>query len=471
VEVDEVSAGSWNTPLVDGVSPDQWLRGQTPEISIAGQNLIETPAVFLDGIELGSVNWVSPTLLTAAAPPELAPGWYDLTVANPNGSAATRPGAVTVTQLGAFLPFAAWNGPPVSPDAGAPWPTLGHDIRHSGQSDTDPGASRYALAWTASQANPGGSELESIAVADGVVVASVNSGGSDCVVGLDAETGEELWRHSGTGDSATPPSIAHGSVYYQRLSYSGSGSYCLELYTGAPRWAQGISSSWCQGLAPLVVGDTVYAYTGSYGGLRSYHALDGRLLWYNNMYDWDKWTPAYAEGTLYSFVNGVFRAHDPGTGYTQWSLDLGSCAQTYTIDTAPVLAGETALVTCMDDLNAIDLGTHSLLWTTAGDYGYTIPAVADEVVYALKSGGLEERRLTDGALLWSFAGDAGLDNAPVIAGKYVYVASATHTYVLDRTTHAVTWQVDHGGWLAVADGFLYIGQPDQAIYAYRAQEP
>jgi outer membrane protein assembly factor BamB len=219
------------------------------------------------------------------------------------------------------------------------------------------------------------------------------------------------------------------------------------------------------------VGDGVYHELGYYGGLAAARAANGEYLWWANLSSTDhSWMPAHDDGTLYTFVGGIFRAHNPATGYVRWSLDLGVCEQLNTLKTAPAISGGTAVVTCADDLNAINLGTHALAWTAPGNYQHTT-AAADGVVYAIRAGVLEERGLVDGALRWSLPGTGWLVNAPVLAGNHLYVASAEQTYVADRTTHAITWQVDHGGWLAVADGFLYVGQADNAIYAYRAQEP
>jgi hypothetical protein len=140
-----------------------------------------------------------------------------------------------------------------------------------------------------------------------------------------------------------------------------------------------------------------------------------------------------------------------------WSVDLGWAWHGWEMDTTSAIGWQTAVVASSIELNAVDLGTHGIRWTVDGNYDDTIPAVADGVVYALGNSALEARQLTDGELLWSFAGDNSLTNAPVVAGEYLYVASDVHTYVLNRTTHAVEWQVDHDGWLAIADGFLYIG--------------
>ena len=73
--------------------------------------------------------------------------------------------------------------------------------------------------------------------------------------------------------------------------------------------------------------------------------------------------------------------------------------------------------------------------------------------------------------LWTFTGNEPLAYAPVVAGNYLYVASATTTYVVNRTTHQLVWQSAQGGTLAVANGFLYVATPDTRLHAFRAQEP
>ncbi len=48
------------------------------------------------------------------------------------------------------------------------------------------------------------------------------------------------------------------------------------------------------------------------------------------------------------------------------------------------------------------------------------------------------------------------------------------TRVRQRRSHGgdvPLWQANHGGWLTVANGYLYIAQADKTIYAYRTQEP
>ncbi len=107
----------------------------------------------------------------------------------------------------------------------------------------------------------------------------------------------------------------------------------------------------------------------------------------------------------------------------------------------------------------------------SGEYRSTLPAVADRVVYALNAGVLEARSLSNGTLLHTFSEPSGLLYAPLVTRGYIYAASDTRTYIFDRQTYALVWEVNHGGRLAVANGYLYIATPNLDIYAYRAQEP
>jgi len=98
----------------------------------------------------------------------------------------------------------------------------------------------------------------------------------------------------------------------------------------------------------------------------------------------------------------------------------------------------------------------------------------------LRGPALVAYNLYSGAELWRFTADGPLLAAPVVAGKYVYVASTTHTYVLNRQTHRVEWDTPTGGILSIANGYLFIAEtiydtidnPQKAIlHAFRAQEP
>jgi outer membrane protein assembly factor BamB len=389
--------------------------------------------------------------------------------------------ALTITQPTVMLPMilngSSGHETSMLQADGADWLTLGYGPAHTSHHLTDSGGANFALVWSRPlQTFP--KPMEQIAIADGIVVAASNSDSQAIIVGLDAYTGQELWQlsfdsqHINGQYTVSPPTIANGFAYFSVKEFSADSSlYSLDLYSGKQIWQLKYWNYASEILAPIVVGDKIYI-----GGLSALHiagAAGGEPYWYvtisysavNN-----KWTPSYANNKIYLWVRGNFYENDPESGKVLWNLvDVDSEIGDLDEDTAPVISGKIALVVSMVKLAAIDLSTHEIAWSAAGNYDQTIPAVADDVVYAIGNGELEARRLTDGALLWSFAGDSALTNAPIVAGNYVYVASNNNTYVLNRNTHQLVWTTAHGGWLSLANGYLYIAQPDNTIYAYRAE--
>jgi Tol biopolymer transport system component/outer membrane protein assembly factor BamB len=474
VGVDEVTVGSWTTPRIQQVSSSQ-LTGPAATLIITGDNFIATPTVFLGDTPLLDVTWLDSTRLQVNVPAGLPDGLSGLRVINPGGATAQWSEPFAVNRYRVYLPLGFSTNKNIVAKETTDWLTLGGDPGRTGNRKQETGASRYALAWSATLPYAsGGRPLQQIAAADGVVVASSDSYfGSSAVVALNADSGLELWRYEFTGKySLNPPAVGHGAVYVQEGDH-GSDSYlfCLDLYTGQKNWQAPFAAQWETYLAPLIVGQGVYVNAGYYGGMYGFDAGTGAQLWFTGLEQYADWTPSYADGKLYSWVSGTFREHALATGQTLWGASAGWSWAGYSMNTAPVIDRRTGLVASSVGLSAIDLDTHGVRWSTSGNYNATLPATADGVVYALKDHTLEARQLTDGALLWSFAGDSGLVHAPVVAGRYVYVASDLNTYVIDRETHLPVWQANQGGWLTVANGYLYIAQSGKTINAYRAQEP
>lgn len=467
VSLDEVSVGSWTTPQLLEVTPTEWIGPAT--LILTGTNFISAPIVFLGDVPLTDAAWISSTQIQVDVPLTMPVGQYDLRLANPGGAATHWPGPLTVKQHMVWLPMVASSRSGIVVKETTDWLTLGGNPGRTGYRRLDSGASRYALAWTATLPYSGGRPLAQIAVADGVV-AAITDGffAPSAVVALNADTGQELWRYEFSGKySLNPPAIGHGAVYVQEGNHaSDSYLFSLDLYTGQKKWQAPFAAQWETYLAPLVVGSGVYVNAGYYGGMYGFDAGSGSQLWFTSLEQISNWAPSYANGKVYSWTSNYFREHDLATGATLWSV-AGSGGT----NTAPVVDQRTGLVASSTALTAFDLGSHTIRWAVSGNHNATLPAMADDVVYALNAHVLEARQLSDGALLWSFVGDNGLTHAPIIAGPYVYVASEANTYVVNRDTHTLVWQVNHGGWLSMANGYLYVAQADKIIYAYKAQEP
>jgi outer membrane protein assembly factor BamB len=119
-------------------------------------------------------------------------------------------------------------------------------------------------------------------------------GQNECVVCLDAGTGNEIWMHddsarfsdgqAGAGPRATP-TFAKGSLY----SLGASGVLnCLDAVSGKSKWTRNIAADsaaplpmWGFSSSPLVFDDLVVVYSGAPGGkgVLAYRAADGEPAW------------------------------------------------------------------------------------------------------------------------------------------------------------------------------------------------
>jgi outer membrane protein assembly factor BamB len=302
-------------------------------------------------------------------------------------------------------------------------------------------------------------------VANGVLV--INQAYGIDLVALDAETGVQLWQFPEADGWPSIPTIANGLVYFATSNQNGT--HAFDLYTGAQVWSGTGPASW----SPLVAEHRYFM--ASEDDIKTLNASTGALDWsklygYNNLIGA---APAYSLGMVY-LSGPTFRAINPRTGGTVWSLVVADFQR---FNPAVVVSENKAIVgkTDYSQFIAIDLNTHNILWTKDGLNLYgsaNWSAVADGAVYAVNEQ-LNVFDLANGNMLWSFVGDGQLDWNPVVTQKYVYVASYHNTYVVDRITHQVVWQTNVGGYLTVANGFLYIATNDTnpELRAYRARIP
>jgi outer membrane protein assembly factor BamB len=96
-----------------------------------------------------------------------------------------------------------------------------------------------------------------------------------------------------------------------------------------------------------------------------------------------------------------------------------------------------------------------------GAFNYsTLPAVTSSNAYALSASTLRGLVLSSNQVLWSFAGDGGLMNSPVVVNNYVFVGSSSGTlYALDATSGTVqkTWSLGTAPTaLSAGDGLLIV---------------
>lgn len=88
VRLDEISLGSWLTPRISSVAPSETPARTAVQVTINGENFIDTPSVRIGDLPASQVLFVDSNTLTAMLPADLAPGIYPLTVTNPGGQEA-----------------------------------------------------------------------------------------------------------------------------------------------------------------------------------------------------------------------------------------------------------------------------------------------------------------------------------------------------------------------------------------------
>jgi hypothetical protein len=104
--VDDVSLGSWLTPVIQQVAPAAIAQPSVATtLTISGENFISPPAVFLGTRQLANVQLIDEHTLKVAVPAGIAPGRYKLQVQNPGGQRAIIPDFLVGRQL--FLPALA----------------------------------------------------------------------------------------------------------------------------------------------------------------------------------------------------------------------------------------------------------------------------------------------------------------------------------------------------------------------------
>lgn len=354
------------------------------------------------------------------------------------------------------------------------WPTFGQGPEHTGYNNAEAKHNGLSMAWEQdlNLSFDVNRPLEQVAVADNIVVANINSRFEDGgIIAFNLLDGTELWRFEFTGkNSINPPTVANNRVYFQKGNHSSDTHlFALNLTDGTEVWSTPFSAQWELYYAPVVANGQVFINGGYYGGMYAFDETDGSQDWFVNLPQYDRWTPAYSAGTVYSYVEGVFSAWNPADGANLWSLDLGWDQTGWSMDRMAAIVGDTAYVTVQSQgmsLVAIDLVNKQEKWRVPNRSFSGTPAIADNEVFALDGSALRVYNAETGQFLWSYTANSTLVGAPLVTAHNVFIASSDHTWMLNRDTHQAAWDVAKGGWLTIANNHLFIAQPDGVLTAY-----
>ena len=323
------------------------------------------------------------------------------------------------------------------------------------------------VGWGINQAATGGGR---------VYVSTLGYFSEQAVTAVDAATGAVLWTHGfGAIHSANPPAYADGTVYVATGGHEDSFLWAFDAATGSERFHAPYDNQWSRWQAPVASGGNVYMAGGYFGGMYSFDATGGER-WFNQLGQYEGFTPAVAGGLVYAFTGQVspsITVTDAATGTVVDSMsDPSLVALGWTLGATPVLGAAHDILTAQGNrLLSFDLESHRLAWQAQGSFGGQ-PAVANGVVYAMNGQDIEARQESDGAQLWVWHRPEGTQLLPemIVARNLLFVSDGATTFALDLDARLQGWSYPAGGQLSLGkDGLLLIARADGKLTAIKVK--
>ncbi|HYO57584.1 PQQ-binding-like beta-propeller repeat protein [Archangium sp.] len=327
-------------------------------------------------------------------------------------------------------------------------------------------ASRFSPRWhwTAPE-NTGG--LSSLAVANGLIYLSSpeysSSNTRPRLFALRESDSGKQWQFDFSAHELNPPAVSGGKVYVATSGHSTTFMWSFDAATGAQLSKAAFYSQWQRYKAPTIEGGVVYTNGGSYGGMYAFSFADGVQRWFQQLPQYDEWTPAVDAKYAYAYTGGLFSALDKSTGEVAFTIN-DPVEQLMRITGTPVIGSNGSVLVVNDGMNVVSFNPVSRAknWSLAGRYGSL--ASANGVLYVTNTSpyGLEARSEATGELLWSWApvlpeGFLYSGGEVLVTDNLVFVSTSRRVYAIDLTTHKPVWSYWEPGRLALsANGVLYV---------------
>lgn len=229
-------------------------------------------------------------------------------------------------------------------------------------------------------------------IVDSVVVVQAESQGDSFAIGLDIETGKNIWKIARKREGSwSSPAIFHDADGTKLvLLQSGDVVSAVAPATGEEKWRL---ETECNRIpSPLAVGNRVFVAS---EGLSAFEVEGDEpdLLWQSGKLAPGSPSPVFHDGKIYVVKrNGILNCADANDGQILWKLRLGTDSQWAT----PVIAGNHMVCVGTNGKVAIvNIVTEKEI--ASPDLGQTItasPALADNAIY-----------IRSDARLWKFAAE------------------------------------------------------------------
>jgi len=479
---DEAGTSAWQTIDLDLLSPTELpeLSGIPEDQDLsAGQSLNLRPVItgtgpfsyqwFLNGDPIPGET--RPSLTNDSVSLDEG-GTYLLQVTNAVGTVPTPAIEMSVRPSNRFA---------------GDWTTFGNSNRRLGHHPATLGTHRFLPVWNV-QAHPNRS-LQRTVIAEGkvFVIPQIRFSGPPLVKAYDLAQGTEIWSQSfSEANSMNPPSYHDGRIYFQRGNHSNDSQlWALDAGDGSVVWQAPFAAQWERYEAPAVNHDGIWVNGGRYGGLYGFN-LDGSQKFFQRLPQEDEWTPALQNDLAFSWVYGVFTAHDPENGVAIWSLaPTPDVPNPRTSTGVPIVTANEAILRNSDlTLICIDLETREMRWKTPAydfqtmenDRFGSTPAVFGQTVYAIAQSTSSESEiialdLETGSEKFAMETDQRLiSDQPLIVNDFIIAASENKTYIFNLKTQELVQTLPVGGLLSYSNGYLNVAGIDGELSVYFAND-
>ena len=288
---------------------------------------------------------------------------------------------------------------------------------------------------------------------------------NNTLTALDSETQSILWQQTyPSASSFTRASYSDGNLYFQRTNHSSDSQvFSVNAETGATNWSTAFSTQWGRFEPPTIADGKVFINGGYYGGMYGFDQTSGSQLFFVTLPQEDNWTPCYYDGSLYSWVEGQLKKHNPETGLTIASLDI--------VDDywAGVMVADlgVGLVKASNQLYAVDLENMTLLWQkTVNSSRAALPVTANGLIY-IKSANSSSVECYDfsGSLVRTFTPPSSIMTSMAVSDNKLFVSGSSETFIYDVISGKLDGKIPVGGELTPAGKFIYINQSNK-LYSF-----
>jgi outer membrane protein assembly factor BamB len=350
------------------------------------------------------------------------------------------------TQYGLDRTFAA-----VPPDRSVTWQ---NNPTHDGFSPASHLVTPLTFKWSRDFSGGGGSLISYPLIAEGLVFVTI-TGQTPAIMALDEHTGGTVWSAniSGTYSSA---SAAYDSGKIFVVNFDGL-MKAFEAATGTLLWSVNLPGQYAFTSPPTAVNGVVF--TGGAGSGGTVYAVDetnGAVLWTMPVENGDSSSPAVTLGSVFvSYACPQTYAFAIVSGQELWhrsSCCEGGGGATPVVHAAQLYVRDSYCTPATNGL-VLNADTGGLIRGFNSDQA---PAFFGDLALFLQNGTLRGVNAQNGQVLWSFAGDGGLQSAPLVVNQTIYIGSSSGTlYGLNGGGQQI-WSTNVGA---------PIPAPDEGIFA------